>query len=224
MSVVIPSVSQVSRRLRLLSPFRSQAAPELLMSRQALTPFAESFRLLAMNVQAMLAASARKGVVVTSLYPGDGRSLIAANLAIALAAHSPVLLVEEDVATRPDGRRARMLPAEGRPPANGAPEWMRGANAATNHSNLYVMSRAGINGTGLRAAVARASDAGMYMIIDSPPMLASSEPFLLAQEAGNALYVVRSKSGDIQAHRRVRDQLDRLHVNLLGLVMNDYQG
>jgi hypothetical protein len=72
------------------------------------------------------------------------------------------------------------------------------------------------------ASTRRLSGSGVYSVVDTPPALSSSEAFALAQQVGRVLYVIRNRGQDMEAHRRVRDHLARLNVEILGLVLNDF--
>lgn len=226
MSVVIPAAGQVYRRLRFLNVFGTQTREHLLISRQPSAPFAESFRLLAINMRTMLGTSPRRGVVVVSAYPGDGRSLVAANLAIALAEQDRVLLVDgRGEAAGPRRALSEMFLTGSRLNRDGLPAALHGVLLETNQPQVYMMPRTepALSPEGeLNGAVEEASAAGMYAVLDSPPALSSSDAFLLAQKVGNVLYVVRRKLGDMEEHRRVKDQLERLGANVLGIVVNEF--
>ncbi len=226
MSVAIPAAPRIEGKRRFLGLFGSSSADQPLISDMQATPFAESFRLLALNVESMLAYDARKAVVVMSGYAKDGRSLVAANLALALSEQRQVLLIEES------GRSSSLSHSLTRAVSstlgavgNGIPEDMRRSVVHTAHPRLYVMpraSQAGVTDEDVDAAVADASNAGMYTIIDSAPALSSSSAFREAQLAGNVLYVVRGTTTDVDAHRRVREQLERLNINVVGVLLNEH--
>lgn len=226
MSVVIPAATQADRRRRFLGLFGAQAGAQPLISRQSSAPFVESFRLLAMNVRMMLSDDPRRAVVVMSPYPKDGRSLVAANLAVALAEQDGVLLVEEQHHGRSRGRSLSDLFLSGHgTDQDGIPAAMRRAVLETGEVRVSFMPRPhdrAIAPGELDRAIAQARDAGMYTVVDSPPALSSSDGFFEAQAAGTVLYVARRTTTDLEVHRRIRDQLERLNVSILGIVLNEY--
>ena len=191
----------------------------LLISSNPEGPLAESFRLLAANVETLLARAARRTLVVASPNARDGRSLVAANLAIALSERNRVLLVEED------SRTLSGLLSHSMVPRNGIPPELSRAVIETSQPGVYVKPRADgapLINEDLLATMSAASHDGMFTIIDSPPALQSSDAFLLARVAGNVLYVVRKDAAPIEVHRQVRKHIRLLDAQIIGLVLNEF--
>ncbi len=218
MSVMTP-VEELSRRLGVeRAPDRRRE--RLLISRRPSGPLSESFRLLAANVEALLANDKRRALVVVSANPGDGRSLVAANLSIALAEQHRVLLVDGDQRTL-----SGLFLSGNTLQRDGIPASLRRSVLETNQAGIYI--RAGMDGVplmhdDLASTIDVASADGMYTIIDSPPASQSSDAFLLAQRAGNVLYVVRKDTNSMEMHRQIRKHLERLNANIIGLVLNEF--
>jgi Mrp family chromosome partitioning ATPase len=59
------------------------------------------------------------------------------------------------------------------------------------------------------------------ILIDSPPMAAGSDAFILGAHAGNVLIVLRSGSTHKEMARAKMEAFYRLPVRLLGAVLND---
>jgi len=232
MAIVIPGVSQLYRRLSVLPMLGSRVkGPDLIMDPESSGPFAESFRLLALNSNAALAEATNKGVVVMSAFPEDGRSLIAANLASALAERGGAILHDGDSrATTPVGTMfsrdgvSSAARNEGSNARGSLPEYLREIVQPANRSQLWLTSARSSHpreAERLGEIVRTASGAGMITVVDSPPATISSEAFSLAQEAGQVIYVVRRVAQDMDVHRQVREQLRRLNADIIGLVMNE---
>lgn len=186
------------------------------------SPFGEAIRLLALNLRVMLSERLNKGVVVVSAYAGDGRSSIAANTAVALAEGGDVLLVD-GCNTERSALRELFVP---RRPSNGKhrPQSLPPTTYATYHDHIWLLN--GVGGRpatlgALSAAVHEASAEGVFTIVDTPPAAMSSAAFSLAREVGQAIYVVRDRKRDMSVQLAIRDQLRRLDVDLVGLVVNE---
>lgn len=210
----------LTRGRKVLDPLsRSRNLPRL----AAIPPdsaYGEAFRLLSLNVTVLLAERANKGIVVMSAYPGEGRSSVVANLALALAQETKVLLV--------DGYNERAILRsvfEKSSPQTGVrPEAMPAQTSPTNCANLWLLNGAApaLGSLGrLSAAVRTASEAGIITVVDTPPAAISSAAFSLAREVGQAVYIINSRKQDIGIHRGIREQLRRLDVEILGLVVNE---
>ncbi|HEY5626235.1 MAG TPA: hypothetical protein VIT93_07075 [Dehalococcoidia bacterium] len=218
------SLIAIGQAIKLRNPFirdRTQGGTKLVSEHPA-SAFAESFRLLALNLQVMLAESENKAVAVISPYAGDGRSCIAANLAVTLGEAGHTLLVE--CSQDEDGSLREMMLAERRNGAE-APAAIPVGSLATRHPGVWLLpgtvARVRNEPGALQEAAARASKDGIYTIVDTPPAAKSSTAFSLAREVGQAIYVLPSKTPDLDVHRRIKEQLERLDVRILGLVTDE---
>jgi len=231
MAIVIPGAIQLYRRLRFLPLLGSRLQEEeQLMNTMSTSPFAESFRLLALNINAALKDKPAKGVVVMSAYSGDGRSFVAANLAVAMAERQPTIL--HDGHSRADSpvadlfRTHSLTSGNGGPSAkaNQLPSTLGDIARPTHGSQLWLTGSRNPQPSDtdrLGEIIRTASDAGITTVVDTPPASISSEAFALAQEVGQVVYVVRRRPQDMDIHKRIRDQLERLDTDIIGLVTNE---
>ena len=96
---------------------------------------------------------------------------------------------------------------------------------STNHSRVWLAplnSNALLRDAKFSKIVTEATGSGIVTIVDTPAASMSTDAFLIAQRVGHALYVVRHQSQDLEVHRQVREQLERLNVRILGIVVNDF--
>lgn len=215
MKVDVPGVNRLSQAVKSLpgvKATKTEAAPPRGASMEA-------FRLLAMNVHILLPQEGTRGVAIMSANAGDGRSFVAANLAIALAEETPAMLVEqisdqmplrERLSARRNGKNATL------------PEGLRDSVLETDFQNvfLHTPARTAVNG-GLSQTAETASGAGFITVVDTPPAAMSSGAFLLAREVGHVIYIVKRKPQDMDVHRQIREQLERLDVKIIGLLINE---
>ena len=192
--------------------------------------FAESFRNLRSSLLNFPGGYATKRCfAVTSALPKEGKSTIAVNLAIALAAtNARVLLVDADLR---HGRLCRLLETESGPGL---------ANLITKRSLLnHVLHRtrmpnltllpcgpplANISERMLRYGVdellqtlTRHFD---YVILDTAPVLAADDAITLAAKADWALFVVRLGYSRPSDSKRAIEELNLRQVNVPGVVIN----
>ena len=204
-----------------------------LVSQYPDTPFAESFRLLALNVLALTKNKSRKSIAVMSAFPRDGRTTVAVNLAVALAEHAQVVLYDRDeVSARSVGRAVALEAATGYGADHvsrlGASDTLREGEvevSAKQGSRVWVADpvAASRNGRDDLEGIEHLSNLGVYSVFDLPPAAASANAFTLAQKAGTAIYVIRQRPQDMNVHLGVREHLARLGVDLIGLVVNEYK-
>ena len=170
----------------------------------------------------------RKVILVTSVAENEGKSTVAANLALALTQGGQrVLLIDADLHKaaqyklfqyRPTVELADMI----RGAAPYAPERLEEQRLYTLFSTKSSDSAAElIASAGMGALLEKARKEMDYIVIDSPPMALFSDVEALADRADMSLLVVRQ---DVTPVRRINDTVDILNqcrAELLGCVFND---
>ena len=159
----------------------------------------EAFRSLRTNLQFMDVDDPPRTIVVTSPLPGDGKSMVAANIAVALAASGrPVVLVDGDL------RRSTVATTFGLPNGAGLTDVLAGradlvdVMHRTPVAERLVVLTAGsvppnpsevLGSEKMRGVLADLSKHAM-VIIDAPPLLPVTDSAVLAHQADGALLVV----------------------------------
>jgi len=205
-----------------------ELAPELVTQLDPLAGGAEAFRVLRTNLQFMGLDKPLKTVLVTSAVPGEGKSTVASNLAIAFAqAGANVCLVDADL-RRP--RVAKLF---------GAENWRgltKAVVAQTLENDLQTTSVPGLSlltsgpippnpaeilGSGrMSQLLAELSERFDMVIIDSPPTLAVTDAAVLAPKVDGVMLVVRSGKADRQAVKRAVASLQAVKANVLGVTLS----
>lgn len=194
-----------------------------------MTRAVESFRTLRLAVRYNFPADTPVVLGVTSPSAGDGKSLVASNLALAFAsAGNRTLLVDGDV------RRGALHTTFGIPVTPGLVEYLHGAAGLdaivkqTSSENLFVITRGARNVrapemlvsdlmTALILTVRRQYD---VVIIDSPPLVAGIDAYALGAAAGAMLIVLRPGVTDRKLAAAKLEIVDRLPIRILGTVLN----
>lgn len=193
------------------------------------TRLSEAFRGLRTNLQYMSIDNPPRAIVVTSPLPGDGKSFVAANLAVTIAASGQdVVLVDADL------RRPRLATAFGLVGEAGLSDVLAGrAEAAdvlqpTVHGpNLQVLAAGPIPpnpseilGSERMRRLIEELSANALVIIDSPPLLPVTDAAVLSTRADGALVVVRTGKTTYEALDHALDLLDKAKGKPLGAVLN----
>lgn len=192
----------------------------------------EAFRGLRLNVRNAINGNGPVAVAVSSPGPGDGKSLISSNLALAFAeAGYRTLLVDGDI------RRGQLHSTFSVPQRPGLVDHLSGDVVVedvireTTHGNLFLMPcgtrrqrgpellAADVTARMVRALRAR-FDA---IIIDTAPLGAGIDPYAVGAATGNMLIVLRTGQTDRKLAQAKLTTLDRLPVRLIGAVLNDIQ-
>ena len=189
----------------------------------------ESFRSIRLN----LAHSYGSGPVrltISSPGPSEGKSLICSNLALSFAeAGYKVLLIDGDIRR---GELHRKFTVDRQP---GLLDYLGGS--ATVPEILRPTSHAGLTlipcGTRLHLGpemlgsarmselMAQLKTAFNVILVDSPPLGAGIDPFVLGAATGHMVLVLRSGETDRAMAEEKLKLVDRLPIRLLGAVLND---
>lgn len=196
------------------------------------SPIAEAYRLLRANIEIAAAAdNPVRTLVVTSSGPTEGKSVTAANLAVAFAQSGKrVVLVDADL-RRPSLHKLFQLPNKrGVTTAllQGGQGMVGDHLSSTRVDGLFLLAcgplppnPAELLGSQRMADYVKELGAQADMVIfDSPPVLAVADATLLARVCDGALFVVLAESTQGEAIKRAKAQLEQSGTQLLGVVLN----
>jgi succinoglycan biosynthesis transport protein ExoP len=190
--------------------------------------FLESFRTLRMHVMHS-GRNQRLTLAVTSAAPGDGKSLISANLALSFAeAGLKTVLVDGDL------RRGTLHRMYGLTVGRGLTEYLAGALdeehavRPTKHPNLAFVSCGARHSRSpellatprLKQLIERLSESFDVVIIDTPPLAAGIDGYAISAAAGRVLMVLRIGQTEKRLASAKLATLDRLPVDVVGAVLN----
>jgi capsular exopolysaccharide synthesis family protein len=189
----------------------------------------EAFRELRIHVGFAHGAAGPITLTVTSPSAGEGKSLIASNLAVAFAeVGRRTLLIDGDTRR---GDAHRLL---GRERAPGLTDYLRERSGddiiqSTDHENLDFLGcgTRGVSTPELLASPRMAYFMGTLkrtydvIIVDSPPLASGGDPLILSSLTGNLAVIIRTGSTEKALTRAKLDQLSRLPIRILGVILND---
>jgi len=191
---------------------------------------AEAYRLLRTNLLFSLTEKSLRTVLVTSPAPGDGKTTVAANLAIAFAHQGMrVLLVDADL------RRGRVHDLFHCPREPGLSQLLQNeitleaAVRPTPVTGLYAMATGRlpdapnelVGGENMRAFLTKATTEYALVVIDSPPVLAASDAAVMSTYSDATVVVIRAGRTHEEEIQRTLDQLNAVGGNVVGAVLND---
>jgi polysaccharide biosynthesis transport protein len=190
----------------------------------------EAFRGIRMNLVYAHGAAGPLMFTITSPGAGDGKSFLSCNLALSFVdAGYRTILIDGDVRR---GALHRMFGAARRP---GLTDFLAGTTSwesiiqQTRYPSLYFIGA----GTRKQGAPELLGSPAMLqllttlrssftaIVVDSPPLGAGVDPFVLGAATGNLLLVLRAGTTDRELAKAKLEMLDRLPVRVLGAVMND---
>jgi len=204
--------------------------PRTLPSHSSLDSVVEAFRVLRTNIRFASAGAEARTLLVTSSEPGEGKTLIAANLAAVLAQTGKrTLLVDADL-RRP--RQHTLFRARKKPGLTDAALLGTPVEQAIRPGPVPLLSLlfAGtlppspvdfLNSEPFIRLLHRLRDDYDYVIVDSPPVLVSADAAVLSSETDGVLLVARMGRADRRGLAETYKILDRAGARLIGLVAND---
>jgi len=210
---------------------KSPVERDVLSSMQPTSAVAEMFRSLRATIQLSPDGGRARSISVTSTLSGEGKSLVASNLAIVMAqAGLRVLLVDADL------RRPSIHQAFDKPNKVGLSSWLLGqvdsAEAIVQKSpiaNLDLVCSGPIpkNPSELLASarLSRTLEWGLEkydrILMDCPPVSAVSDPLIVGSRCDGVLIVTRFNKIRREHVRRVVQKLTNAGTRLLGVCIND---
>lgn len=215
--------------LGLICQDESAARRPLIVHSPAQAPRAEAFRFLRTNLQFVDVDDPVRSVVVTGVLPGEGASLTACNLAIALAqAGKSVVLLDASL------RRPRVAQYFGIDGAVGLTSVLAGratlerALQPSGEGSLSVLSSGPVppnpsellEAQSMHRILAELRERADILVIDAPPLLSFADAAILARDCDGAMVVTRYGRTSREQLRRASEQLHVVDARLLGTVLN----
>jgi tyrosine-protein kinase Etk/Wzc len=192
----------------------------------------EAFRTIRLNLAHSYGSAGPVLLTVSSPGPGDGKSLVSANLALSFAeAGYKTLLLDGDIRR---GELHRMFGLNRQP---GLLDFLTQEATldevlkATTHRGLTVLPCGTRRHRGpemlgsppMTDLMAEVKSQFNAIVVDSPPLGAGIDPFVLGTATGHMLLVLRSGETDRQMAEAKLRLMDRLPIRMLGAVLNDIQ-
>ncbi|MBS1672883.1 MAG: polysaccharide biosynthesis tyrosine autokinase [Actinobacteria bacterium] len=190
---------------------------------------AEALRELRTNIQFLHVDNPPRVIVLTSPVPGDGKSTVVANLALAIAESGrKVVLVDGDL------RRPTVADSFGISGAAGLTDVLVG-NAAIGdvlqrtriHKNLFLLSAGTVPpnpselvGTQVMRDLLGTLSEHAIVLVDAPPLLPVTDGAILANQADGAIIVVRAGRTHIDELGKALSNLEKAGATPLGVVIN----
>jgi capsular exopolysaccharide synthesis family protein len=189
----------------------------------------EPFRALRATLKHLASTQQIKTFIICSAVKGEGKTTLAANLAITFALDGKkVILVDGDL------RRAQMHTLFNLPKKNGLADFLLGTSEAediikkTVHDNLFVITAGEhpqnpaelIGGARFGQLVTTLRAMADYVIFDSPALLPVSDGMSMAPKIEACIMVVRALWTPMKAAQQAKNQLKRIGITMIGAVLN----
>ncbi|MBP1693620.1 MAG: Non-specific protein-tyrosine kinase [Chloroflexi bacterium] len=203
---------------------------KLIAVRQPLSPTVEAYRVVRTNIQFSSIDHPARTLLVTSPNPSEGKSIMIANLGVVMAQSGMKVIIVDTDMRRPVQHRIFDLPNR-----DGVSDAIiRSQVSVTDHlqetgvENLSLMSSGSLppnpaellGSERMLTIIEELKQISDIVLFDSPPTLVVTDAAILGSRTDGALLVNDSGNTRTTEARRAADELRRLRVNLLGVVLN----
>jgi len=195
------------------------------------SPEAEAIRSLetAIRLQSQPPNERIKVITVTSAFPGEGKTTLAVNLALALARHSKVCLVDTDL------RHPRITESYGLSKENGLQDLLAKGNASEavvklhpRSSNLTIIGAGkpilqpleAVTSKQMVDLVDSLREHFDYVLLDAPPIIPFADSRWFSALSDGVVLVARSSSTTKKGLTWGMEILEEIHAPVLGIVLN----
>ncbi len=237
---VVPSLPGLNATHNRFSRLARDAAPqsatgprvELLSYVQPKSQISEAFRALRTSLLLSQADHPPQVILVTSALPREGKTTAAVNLAVTLAQLGDRTLLMDSDLRKPGIRRALNLTIG---KEVGLSSYLAGVSTLDEVTiphptinNLVALTTGPVppspadllSSHRMREAIIELRHRFKFIVIDSPPVMAATDPVILSALTDGVLLVVRSGETPKEAFTRTRDLLAAVKCRLLGVVLN----
>lgn len=213
---------------------RSDVDPHLVPVADPHSPLSEQYRALRTNLLALAGPAKWKVFVVTSSVPGEGKSVSSANLACTLAEQPDrkVVLVDADM------RKATQHKLFAVDNQRGLSDYLAGGSMLemslqrSRLANLWVLpaGRAPANpaellsGKRMEDLLARLRRDYDFVVIDTPPVVSTTDAAVLSPRADGTLLVIRMGVTQRDVVKHAAELLKKSRANVVGTVLTGLQG
>ncbi|WP_373525771.1 GumC family protein [Nostoc sp.] len=202
--------------------------PEVIVKDEPNSAVSEAFRMLETNLRVFNSEQLIKVIVVSSAVPKEGKSTIAANLAVSMSQLGrKVLLVDADL-RNPSQHKIWEIPNK-----TGLSHVLRSQSnlemAVTEVvSNLEVLTAGELNNnpaallgsSQMAVFVGQVAQKYDFVIIDTPPLTVAADATILGKVANGILFVVRPGIADADSLSLSKELLEKADQNVLGIAIN----
>lgn len=190
---------------------------------------AEAYRILRTKIKYSSIDKIVKSIVITAADQGEGKSTVASNLAFTLSkSGNRVISIDCDL------RKPSLHKYFGVSNVVGLTDYLVGTSELRDvtkelDDNLYLITAGTMPPNPAEVIASRKLESFInmlknnydYIIIDSPPVMAVTEPRILAAKSDATLLVVRAGKARAKVIKRSYEELLEVGANVIGTVLND---
>jgi capsular exopolysaccharide synthesis family protein len=209
-----------------------QRRSSLVMVTEPKSPISESFRALRTNIQYVNYEQQLKTLMITSAGPGEGKTFVLVNLAVALSeAGHRIIVICSDMRRPAVHQFFHLSNLEGLSTVLVGKKSMRECLKSSGKRNLKVLPSGPlppnpselIGSKRMKEVLMAAKELADLVLIDTPPVLAVSDAAVLAPRTDGVMVIVNMEGSKRDEAKKARDLLLQVNSNLVGVVLNNME-
>ncbi|MEG2726864.1 MAG: CpsD/CapB family tyrosine-protein kinase [Bacilli bacterium] len=196
------------------------------------SPIAEAYRTIRTNIQFSKVDKDIKSILVTSSKQDEGKTTVAANLAVSFAAleGKRVLLIDGDLRNPSVHRIFSTTNPYGLTEVLTGQKTLKQAIQTTEIQNLQILPTGKmppnpaemLESKRMREFIEGLKEYYEYIFIDSPPIGVITDSGVIANYADGTILVVGSKDVEADMAKISKERLEKVKANVIGVVLNKY--
>ncbi|MBP1943287.1 CpsD/CapB family tyrosine-protein kinase [Cytobacillus luteolus] len=208
---------------------KNRKEAQLIAHRYPKLPITEQYRQIRSSIIFSAIERDIRSLIITSPEPGDGKTTTAINLAIVLAQQDKkVLLIDADL--RNPSIHHNFLESNNEGLVNVLAKTLALSDAIihTQVPNLDILTSGPIppnpsellNSQEMNLIMKELKESYEYIVYDTPPVLAVTDPQILGNKCDGVVLVTRSGKTRINRANEAKELLEKAQSHLLGVVIN----
>jgi capsular exopolysaccharide synthesis family protein len=221
---IMSSDNEIKKRVR----SRDQ---ELVVKNNPKSPISEAYRTLRTNLRFLSPDEPLQTISMTSSAPSEGKSITIANLAVSMAQDGQkVIIVDTDLRKPMQHRFFKMTNFSGLSNIlTGEIELEEGLRE-TGIEGLKIITSGTmppnpselLGSKRMEEVINKLEEEADYILVDSPPVIAVSDPIILSNKVDGVILVVASQETEEEALVKAKDMLEKVQANIIGTVLTKY--
>lgn len=220
----------MSRRRRKKS--RRGTMRHLITQLNPFSPISEQYRTVRTNLDFASVDEELHSILVTSSGPSEGKSLTAANLAVAFAQQEKkVLLIDADLRKPTVHYTFQVNNLKGLSGLLVSDQPIEDVITKTDIENLDLITSGPLppnpsellGSKRMKTILSELKELYDVILFDTPPVLAVTDAQVLTNIVDGTILVIRSKQTEREGAMKAKELLAQSHAKLLGVVLNDVE-